>query len=108
MGSRLDTTTLHTTQYTATCLASLAVASLSLIQGPTKEEVATPATLMEAMPTRTLGGLVTTALTLGPGSTRVDQVVARLLGGSPTPPATTTTRGPATPTTRSNNKIWGS
>merc|ERR1712098_750445 len=78
------------------------VASLSLIQGPTKEEVATPATVMEAMPTRTPEGLATTALTLGQGSTRVDQVAARLLGGSPTPPATTTTRGPATPTTRSN------
>merc|ERR1712126_477830 len=100
MGSRFNTTT----QHRATCLASLVVASLSLIQGLTKEEVATLATMMEAMPTRILEGLATTAQTLGQGSTRVDLVAARRLGGSPTPPATTTTRGPATPTTRNNRR----
>ena len=63
--------------------------------------VATPATVMEAMPTRTLEDPATTALTRGLGSTRVVLVGARHLGESHTPPATTTTRAPPTPTTRS-------
>ena len=64
--------------------------------------IVTPATPMVATPTRTPVAPATTGPVRELGFTTVDPTVPSHLVGSPTPLAITTTRGPATPTPRSN------
>ena len=63
-----------------------------------------PATLMEHTTTRMRVGQATSDPAGGLGFTRVAQVVPRHQVGCPTPPPTTTTRGPATPSTRTKDR----